>query len=173
LSSQEDELNKLNASITEENEAKDKLLKEMQSAIETLFGRFKQETHKLNSPEHLADGQIFLLFNLCQKGICNASDVANMIGITSGAVTGMTDKLVSLGLITRERSEQDRRVVLFSITEKGKEVIGRIREKRFSRINDLFKQITNDELETTIKVFNKITALMDQEKHIRREKNDS
>jgi DNA-binding MarR family transcriptional regulator len=169
LSSQEDKLDEFKAAIMQENEEKDKLLKEMQSALETLFGRFKQETHKLNSPEHLADGQMFLLFNLCQKGVCNASDVANMIGITSGAVTGMTDKLVSLDLIKRERSEEDRRVVLFSISDKGKEVIGRIREKRFSRINDLFKQITNDELETTIKVFNKITALMDQEKNLRRE----
>jgi DNA-binding MarR family transcriptional regulator len=92
-----------------------------------------------------------------------------MIGITSGAVTGMTDKLVSMGLIQRERSETDRRVVLFTITEKGRETIKRIRDQRFNRITELFRQISNSELETTISVFNKIADILEKGKNIRRE----
>jgi DNA-binding MarR family transcriptional regulator len=147
----------------------DQLLVQMQSTLETLLMRIKQEAQQINGPENLAGGQYFLLFNLGQKGTINASEVANMIGITSGAVTGMTDKLVSMGLILRERSEMDRRVVLFTITEKGRETIKRIRDQRFSRITELFRQISNSELETTISVFNKITDLLENSKNIRRD----
>jgi DNA-binding MarR family transcriptional regulator len=143
---------------------KDELLVQMQSSMETLLMKLRQEAQHMNGPENLAAGQIFLLFKLRQKGICNASDVAKLIGISSGAVTGMTDKLVSMGLIQRERSETDRRVVLFTITDKGKETIQRIRDQRFNRLTELFRQISNNELETTINVFNKITDLLEKGK---------
>lgn len=148
---------------------KDQLLVQMQSTLETLLMRIKQEAQQLNEPENLAGGQFYLLFNLFQKGTCNASEVANMIGITSGAVTGMTDKLVSMGLIQRERSETDRRVVLFTITDKGNETIKRIRDQRFNRITELFRQISNNDLETTINVFNKISDLLEPGKNAGRE----
>lgn len=148
---------------------KDQLLLQMQSTLEMVIIKFKQEAQQLNGLENLADGQLSLLFSLCRKGTCNASDVANLIGITSGAVTGMTDKLVSMGLIERERSETDRRVVLFTITEKGKETIKRIRNQRLSRITELFRPINNDDLATTINVFNTISQLLDTRKIPRRE----
>jgi DNA-binding MarR family transcriptional regulator len=128
--------------------------------MEALFMKLKNEAQHTNDMDNLADGQIFVLINLYRKGVCNATDIANMIGITSGAVTGMTDKLVSMGLITRERSDTDRRVVLFTITDKGKETIQRIRDRRFKRLTEIFRQISNDEIESTIGVFNKITELL-------------
>jgi DNA-binding MarR family transcriptional regulator len=128
--------------------------------MEALFMKLKNEAQHTNDMDNLADGQIFVLINLYRKGVCNATDIANMIGITSGAVTGMTDKLVSMGLITRERSDTDRRVVLFTITDKGKETIQRIRDRRFKRLSEIFRQISNDEIESTIGVFNKITELL-------------
>ncbi|MDB5054091.1 MAG: transcriptional regulator, marr family [Bacilli bacterium] len=162
MSSQDYRMDEINEQDIEDQ--KNELLKQMQGALEGLASKFKHETQQVNANEQLADGQIFLLFNLCKKGICNASDVANMIGITSGAVTGMTDKMVNMGLITRERSEEDRRVVLFSISEKGKEAMQRIRDKRFKRVNELFRQLTISELETTVNVFNKITDLIEKAK---------
>jgi DNA-binding MarR family transcriptional regulator len=156
--------------LSSQDEAyKDQLLIQMQSSLETLSMKVRHEIQQMNEPENLAGGQFYLLHNLCQKGTINASEVANMIGITSGAVTGMTDKLVSMGLIKRERSETDRRVVLFTITEKGKETIKRIRDHRFNRITELFRQISNSELETTINVFDKITVLLENGKTIRRD----
>lgn len=148
---------------------KDQLLVQMQSTLETVIRKFKHEGQQFNGPENLADGQFFLLFDLSKKGTCNASDVANLIGITSGAVTGMTDKLVSMGLIERERSETDRRVVLFTITDKGKETIQRIRNQRLNRMTELFRQINNDDLATTINVFNTISQVLETEKTARRE----
>jgi DNA-binding MarR family transcriptional regulator len=143
-----------------EDSHKDQLLTQLQSSMETLFMKLKNEAQHTNDMDNLADGQIFVLLNLNRKGVCNATDIANMIGITSGAVTGMTDKLVSMGLITRERSDTDRRVVLFTITDKGKETIQRIRDRRFKRLTEIFRQISNDEIESTIGVFNKITELL-------------
>jgi DNA-binding MarR family transcriptional regulator len=45
------------------------------------------------------------------------------MGIDGGAMTRMLDRLVAKGLVERERSTDDRRVVRLRITEAGREVV--------------------------------------------------
>jgi DNA-binding MarR family transcriptional regulator len=43
-------------------------------------------------------------------------------------ITGLIDRLEAAGLVRRERSTEDRRVIFVSITDKGLEVLGRLDE---------------------------------------------
>src|SRR5690348_5610256 len=117
------------------DESKELLMTDLQAQLEKFVQKVKLASHQIKTDDNLADGQIFLLFLLCRKDVCKASDIANEIGITSGAVTGMTDKLVNMGLIHRDRSEEDRRVVLLSLTGQGKEMVNKIKASRFERIS--------------------------------------
>ena len=47
-----------------------------------------------------------------------SSDILSRVSITA-----ISDKLIGKGLITRERSKDDRRVIILSITEKGKNIL--------------------------------------------------
>lgn len=49
----------------------------------------------------------------------NMSSIAKTIGITVGTLTIAINNLVKKGYVNRVRSENDRRVVLISLTEKG------------------------------------------------------
>lgn len=49
----------------------------------------------------------------------NMSTVAKTLKVTVGTLTIAINNLVKKGYVTRERSEEDRRVVLISLTEKG------------------------------------------------------
>lgn len=49
----------------------------------------------------------------------NMSTVAKTLSITTGTLTISVNGLVKKGYVNRERSEEDRRVVLISLTEKG------------------------------------------------------
>lgn len=61
-------------------------------------------------------------------------------------VTRLVDKLLRLGLVQRHRSDQDRRVVLISITDEGRDLLARLD----GPVRDLNKQalghLTRDEL---------------------------
>lgn len=50
----------------------------------------------------------------------NMSSIARLVGVTVGTLTIAMNNLVKKGYVTRTRSEEDRRVVLVSLDEKGK-----------------------------------------------------
>ncbi len=49
---------------------------------------------------------------LFQHGAMTAGKLAELTGLTTGAVTGLIDRLEKQGLVRRERSDEDRRKVL-------------------------------------------------------------
>lgn len=50
----------------------------------------------------------------------NMSSIAKIVGVTVGTLTIAMNNLVKKGYVIRTRSEEDRRVVLISLSEKGK-----------------------------------------------------
>jgi DNA-binding MarR family transcriptional regulator len=50
----------------------------------------------------------------------NMSAIAKLVGVTVGTLTIAMNNLVKKGYVLRTRSEKDRRVVLISLTDKGK-----------------------------------------------------
>ena len=55
------------------------------------------------------------------------SETAKELGITSGTLTIAIDNLIRKGYVQRNRSKEDRRVVLVKLTEKAVEPIGPMR----------------------------------------------
>lgn len=139
-----------------EEPSKGTLTHELVSLLETAFRRFKSERSKISNAMNLADGQMILLIMLGKLGQCNATDIATHIGITSGAVTGMTDKLVQMGLVHRERSEQDRRVVYFTLTDEGRGLVTRIKEQQYELMIETLAPVNEEELGHVIHFLQKI-----------------
>lgn len=138
---------------------KDRMIRSIQQQMESLFYRIRHDS-QLRSKETLPEGQVFLLIMLNNQGTVKATDIAVKLGITSGAVTGMTDKMEKLGLIRRERSEEDRRVVRISLTEHGADTLERIRLARFNRLSELISQLEPDELQQMEHVFTKMNRML-------------
>ena len=68
------------------------------------------------------------------------SEVAQELGITVGTLTTAINRLIKKGYVDRNRTEEDRRVVLVELTKKGK-VAHRLHE-RFH--NEMVKNMMND-----------------------------
>jgi DNA-binding MarR family transcriptional regulator len=84
------------------------------AAVRRLRGR---ETHR---PGELSNAQYGLLFGLAQEGEMSARDLAQSADLTPATVTQMLDSLTAAGLVQRTRSEHDKRVVLTSLTGRGR-----------------------------------------------------
>lgn len=50
------------------------------------------------------------------RGPIPAGEIADAVGLTSGAITGLIDRLERAGLACRERSREDRRKVIVRLT---------------------------------------------------------
>jgi MarR family transcriptional regulator, organic hydroperoxide resistance regulator len=86
-------------------------------AVRRLRGR---ETHRSDQISYAQYGLLFGLAGMCER---SARDLAEHADLSPATVTQMLESLEVQGLVTRIRSEQDRRVVLSSLTERGEQLV--------------------------------------------------
>lgn len=61
-----------------------------------------------------------------RRGQVTAGELAKEVGLTTGAVTAMVDRLETAGLLQRTRDQQDRRKVLIQLTPDAKQIAAEI-----------------------------------------------
>ncbi len=54
-----------------------------------------------------------------QRKSCIMREISDHLRVAVSTMTGLIDKLEEKGLVRRERTEEDRRIVRISLTEKG------------------------------------------------------
>lgn len=75
----------------------------------------------------------------------NMSSVAKALSVTTGTLTISVNGLVKKGYVSRTRSEEDRRVVLISLTEKGCRAYLRHQNFHQEMIDAIIKDLTEEE----------------------------
>ena len=94
---------------------------------------------------NLSIGQLKSLFFISNRGTTSLSKLAAALGVTPTNTTGIVDRLLKRGLITRTDSPDDRRVLLLRTTLRGEELIAQLRQKRKERMAELFNRLTDEE----------------------------
>ena len=94
---------------------------------------------------NLSIGQLKSLFFISNRGTTSLSKLAAALGVTPTNTTGIVDRLLKRGLITRTESPDDRRVLLLRTTPLGDELIAELRQKRKERMAELFNRLSEEE----------------------------
>jgi MarR family transcriptional regulator, 2-MHQ and catechol-resistance regulon repressor len=92
--------------------------------------------------EGLSASQFAVLEALYHVGPMCLSDLAHKILKTSGNLTMVVGNLEKSGLVTRQKSAQDRRFVSVAITEKGRKLMARIFPVHLERIVELMSRLS-------------------------------
>jgi MarR family transcriptional regulator, organic hydroperoxide resistance regulator len=137
-------------------EALGRSFKGAMAAVRRLRGR---ESHR---PGALSDAQYSLLFGLRERDAVRTSELAVAADLSPASTTEMLDGLVTAGLVTRIRSEQDRRVVLTSLTERGRELVEGRRADIEPRWRAALAGFSERELLTAAAVLDSLRGLFDQ-----------
>lgn len=90
--------------------------------------------------------QMGILLMLKRELASTPFEMSKMLGIDTGLMTRMLDKLQAKGLIVRSRDEQDRRVVNLSLTKDGAAVADQVPEVAVEVLNARLKAFTKDEV---------------------------
>ncbi|MGH1463034.1 MAG: MarR family transcriptional regulator [Neptuniibacter sp.] len=80
--------------------------------------------------------QAKVLALLCETGAVSASDLGSAACIDNATMTGILDRLQALGIVTRHHNPNDRRAIIISLTEPGKELATEI----YSRVEPANKK---------------------------------
>lgn len=124
-------------------------------AVRRLRGR---ETHR---PEQISYAQYGLLFSLAGMCELSARDLAEHADLTPATVTQMLEGLESQGLVARIRSDQDRRVVLSSLTERGEQLVAARRAQMEPRWRAVLDEFGDAELAVAARVLDRLADYFD------------
>lgn len=79
------------------------------------------------------------------------SVVARKLGITAGSLTTSVNSLVNKKYVTRQRSDEDRRVVFLKLTDKGKRAYEHHREYHRQMTEAVISRLDEEEVPVLIK----------------------
>lgn len=133
-----------------------------------LFGMVRLHSHlwrtewSKDNPQDISISQLQTLDILASEGPKSSSYLSQVIGVTSGGMTVISDKLVRLELVQRISDANDRRVVKLEITDKGREVLQAIQERRISLMEKMYSALNPQEFQQLLSIYRKLTASHDQ-----------
>ena len=108
------------------------------------------------APGNVSFPQFFLLAALDQKEVLTMSEIAQKMGHTTAAASGLVARLENLGYVVRASAREDRRKVMVCITEKGTALVCRIREEMVGNLMKLMSHLTPDEQTAWLQIYTKI-----------------
>jgi len=117
--------------------------------IEALV-RFWRMLHTVSAPIRQGDitaQQFWLLRQLRRMERVRITDLAAVLGIAQSSGTVAVQRLEAAGLLRRERSTEDERVVWVSLTEAGAARVDAWRQHRRSELERLLGDLDRDEQE--------------------------
>src|SRR5437762_4743520 len=108
------------------------------------------------APGNVSFSQFFLLTYLDQKEVLTMSAIAQKMGHTTAAASGLVARLENLGYVVRSVARDDRRKVMVCITAKGSELVRRIRKEMVGNLVKILDHLTPDEQKAWLQIYGKI-----------------
>lgn len=100
--------------------------------------------------------QILTLDVLKGRGSMRMGELAKYLSVSMAAATGIADRLVRNGFISRAGSAEDRRIVNISITAKGGKVVNEYNRARQKTIIEVFGALSGSDRDKYLELLNKI-----------------
>src|SRR5690242_13217987 len=147
------------AGEVERVEAADQLARSFKGTMGALRRLRGRESHR---PGELSGAQYTLLFGLRESDAMRTSELALAADLSPASTTEMLDSLAAAGLVTRVRSEQDRRVVLTSLTDRGRELVEEHRARFEPRWLAALEDVSERDLQAAADVLDRLSGLFDE-----------
>ena len=104
---------------------------------------------------------MLILQYLLQKDRCMMRELADLLNVSTSAVTGHVDRAVAMDLLKREHAAEDRRVIWVSITAKGKKIIQEFLKQRKEMFVRIFEKMGSAERNQYVQTFEKICRILE------------
>ncbi|MEK7826983.1 MAG: MarR family transcriptional regulator [Thermodesulfobacteriota bacterium] len=91
--------------------------------IRRVFQILNEQSQRVKQETGLTGPQIWAIRVIHEHGPINISDIARRMYLHPTTVLGIIDRLEARGLVSRNRSKDDRRVVWLELTQDGKDLV--------------------------------------------------
>lgn len=106
--------------------------------------------------------QYYLMAQLRGGGALPVSQLAEAAGIAAPTATRLVDGLERAALLQRARSDSDRRSVLVSLTDRGREVLRRKEQELTARRVTIYKRLKPEERRQSEQLLRHLAEVIDR-----------
>lgn len=96
-------------------------------------------------------------------GTPSLKELAQALQVSAPSASTMVDRLVEMGMLTREPSQIDRREVVVALSAKGLEMAGRMEDEILHSISEVLEKIGPDYASKWCEVFERIQHVLVEE----------
>ena len=121
---------------------------ELRRAVVRLYSRFRSERVE----GEVADAALLVLIVLGKQDRMSLSDLAETARVTLGSMSQTVRRLEQLAYVTKSRGTQDRRKVLFTLTDQGRAAVTASRRHRRDWLNGRLAELTAAERDDIARV---------------------
>lgn len=100
--------------------------------------------------------EVWILEYLCERDACPMNELASFLRLGNSTVTGLVDRLVRRGLVRRQRRAADRRLVLVSLSARGKTILCKMAVQKRAMLQDWFGRLTGRERAEFLRMVEKL-----------------
>jgi DNA-binding MarR family transcriptional regulator len=100
--------------------------------------------------------QFFLLGHLCSHGPTGMSRIADLMGHSTPAATGLVQRLEKLGHVRRTHGTKDRRKVMVAPTPKATRLVEGIRQEMIGNLEKVMGMLSPGEQRAWLDIYGKI-----------------
>ena len=136
-------------------EKRERLMNDLSVQMLATFRSFRSDIGKMFEP-YIPWNEFVVLRILKYQNREMVSRVASELNVSNSHITAVSEKLIAKGLLTRFRSELDRRIVYLEITEKGRQLIEEMEQKREGYFQKKFSSLTEEEMEMMVLVLQRL-----------------
>jgi len=121
---------------------------------------FKQSMSKVFEDSGITAPQGMVLRILSMEKRIKITELSSKLSLPNSTVSGILDRLEKQGMVVRERSQEDRRVVYVSISPHFKDIHQDMRENLKLNIENVMNQGTSEDLNAIFKGLNTLKKLL-------------
>ncbi|PIR37210.1 MAG: MarR family transcriptional regulator [Alphaproteobacteria bacterium CG11_big_fil_rev_8_21_14_0_20_39_49] len=147
----------MNSSMCEEDRYGIRILQGLRKIMRSVDIHSRQ----LNTQYEITAPQLIVMLDLMEKGSQTIASIAKNIYLSPSTLVGIIDRLEAKNFVQRERSENDRRQVLVSITKDGRNFCKKAPSPLQATLAKSFSSLERKEQETICKSLERIVELMD------------
>lgn len=133
-----------------------KNIEKMNQALTEFYDKMSSWEQSVVKETGYTLAQIHTIEVLGYHGAMRMKELAKKLGITTGTLTVQIEKLVKAGLIERCAHPEDRRAIVVTLTDQGKQIYAHHNQLHLDLVKDLTRHIAPEQGEILLSCLEKI-----------------
>ncbi|MBY0010612.1 MarR family transcriptional regulator [Paenibacillus typhae] len=142
-------------------EEKEQQLDHILSSFRCITHNYQQLLWKDAEELNVTSTQLMVLRKLALHPDIGITELADLLHLGNSAASGVVDRMVKAGLLTRQRSDTDRRIVRLAVTDKGQEIRERSKQSIRKHLQPL-ENIPAEDVKELLRLHGEIIKILVQ-----------